>query len=193
MRNFRASNCESSGQEREKSYKKVATSSRDPERKNRTSSEPCWRAQGAGFYGPVIHAQAPSREFFHEPAQGERMIPPARLQPLGVCARKDARLVAAHFPGATLPVSRKRRDHFETREGLIESATAMARIASPAVPRAIARSRRSLERGRAILKASNSREAKRRFGEPSPDSGKLHPAPGDRQEGWKGGSVLYRF
>jgi hypothetical protein len=48
-------------------------------------------------------------------------------------------------PADTLPVARRRPDHFETHEGLIRNAAATTRIVSPAATRAIARSRRSFE------------------------------------------------
>jgi hypothetical protein len=51
------------------------------------------------------------------------------------------------LPGAALPVTRRRCDHFTTPDGATLNASATARTVSPASSRAIARARMSIERG----------------------------------------------
>ena len=49
------------------------------------------------------------------------------------------------LPGASEPVARFSFIHFDTQDGLMRSAAAIARVVSPASKRATARSRRSSE------------------------------------------------
>ena len=72
---------------------------------------------------------------------------------LRVIRSKTAKLFEASarlapiLAGATLPVARRRCDHFTTVEGATLSAAPTSRTVSPVSSRAIARTRRSIERG----------------------------------------------
>ena len=54
------------------------------------------------------------------------------------------------LPGTTLPVRRNRSDHFTTLDGATLSAAATDRTLSPAASRAIARTRKSIDKGLVI-------------------------------------------
>jgi hypothetical protein len=94
---------------------------------------------------PAIRLDPARRKLADKLTGRERTLPEPFAQPIGDRAGQNRLLVTVHLAGLQRSVSRRSLRHFDKHDGLIDSASAIARSVSPASDRIRARARRSSE------------------------------------------------